>query len=101
MSPRTLETIKGGKAGAGRSGAAPVSLHELEALREQYGCGPVQFSGAEGALYYRHLTFDNIIDAAETDARARFEAFSRSIRDRKSTRLNSSHEFVSRMPSSA
>jgi glycogen phosphorylase len=81
MSPRTLETIKGGKAGTGRSGAAPVSLHELEALREQYGCGPVQFSGAEGALYDRHLMFDNIIDAAETGARARFEAFSRSIRD--------------------
>ena len=30
-----------------------------------------------------------------------YDAMNKGIRDRKSTRLNSSHEFVSRMPSSA
>ena len=30
-------------------------------LREQYGCGPVQLSGTDEALYERHLIFDNIL----------------------------------------
>ncbi len=61
--------------------AAPVTPQALEAIRTRYGCGPVQFSGGEGALYERHLIFDNVLAPADTDARARFEAFARSIRD--------------------
>jgi len=48
---------------------------------EQYGCGPIQLSGTDNALYERHLVFDNVVDLAATDARTRFEAFAHSVRD--------------------
>jgi glycogen phosphorylase len=50
-------------------------------LRRQYGCGPVEFSGAEDALYQRHLLFDNVVDVAAAGPRDRFEAFAHSVRD--------------------
>jgi glycogen phosphorylase len=50
-------------------------------LLEQYGCGPIQFSGNQDALYERHLLFDDIIDPAVAAARERFEAVARSVRD--------------------
>ncbi len=50
-------------------------------LRRQYGCGPVDFTGTDNALYERHLVFDNVVKAAATDLRQRFEAFARSVRD--------------------
>ena len=31
-------------------------------LLEQYGCGPVQFTGTDNALYERHLIFDNVVE---------------------------------------
>jgi starch phosphorylase len=49
-------------------------------LLKQYGCGPIQFMGADG-LYDRHLLFDNIKDLATVPARERYEAFARSMRD--------------------
>ena len=54
---------------------------ELSKLIEQYGCGPVQFSGTNDALYERHLIFDNVMEAAEIGARERFEAVAHSVRD--------------------
>ena len=33
-------------------------------LLEQYGCGPIRFSGTNDALYERHLLFDDIIAPA-------------------------------------
>jgi starch phosphorylase len=53
----------------------------LAKLREQYGCGPVQFTGTSDALYERHLTFDNILKPTAVGMRERFEAFARSVRD--------------------
>ena len=50
-------------------------------LDEQYGCGPVQFTGAYNALYERHLVFDNVTEVATIGARERFEAIARSVRD--------------------
>jgi len=50
-------------------------------LLAQYGCGPIQFAGTGDALYERHLLFDNVIDVAGADARERFEAVARSVRD--------------------
>jgi starch phosphorylase len=50
-------------------------------LLKQYGCGPIEFSGNENALYDRHLLFDNIIKPAAVNDRERFEAAARSIRD--------------------
>src|SRR3954463_7136406 len=52
----------------------------LATLQKQYGCGPVQFSATEDALYERHLIFDNIVNVSDVDPREQFEAFARSIR---------------------
>jgi starch phosphorylase len=53
----------------------------ISKLFEQYGCGPIQFTGTHDALYERHLFFDNILDPAEVGAHERFEAVARSVRD--------------------
>jgi starch phosphorylase len=53
----------------------------MAALRRQYGCGPVEFTGSPDALYERHLLFDNVADPAAAGARERYEAFARSVRD--------------------
>src|SRR5215469_12182878 len=49
-------------------------------LLKQYGCGPIQFMGADG-LYERHLLFDNVKDPAEVTVRERYEAIAHSVRD--------------------
>ncbi len=59
----------------------PTGSNELSKLIEQYGCGPVQLTGTNDALYERHLVFDNVLEAAEIGARERFEAVARSVRD--------------------
>jgi len=41
----------------------------------------VQFTGADTALYERHLLFDNVVDPVKAGRRERFEAFARSMRD--------------------
>ena len=53
----------------------------LNALREQYGCGPVQFSGTEDALYDRHLIFDRVIDPKRADSHEQWEAAAHALRD--------------------
>ena len=50
-------------------------------LVERYGCGPAALTGADHALYERHLLFDDVIDPAAAGPRQRFEAFARSVRD--------------------
>jgi glycogen phosphorylase len=50
-------------------------------LLEQYGCGPIRFSGHQDALYERHLLFDDVIDPVAAGAREQFEAAARSVRD--------------------
>ena len=50
-------------------------------LLEQYGCGPIRFSGHRDALYERHLLFDDVIDPVVAGARERLEAVARSVRD--------------------
>jgi starch phosphorylase len=47
----------------------------------QYRCEAYEFAGSDNALYDRHLALDNIIDLPAIDARERFEAFSRAVRD--------------------
>jgi starch phosphorylase len=61
----------------GRTQSAPGT----EQLLEQYGCGPIQFTGTPDALYERHLLFDNVVDPGAVDARERYEAVARSVRD--------------------
>src|SRR5215469_9925333 len=48
---------------------------------DQYGCGPVKFTGSDEALYERHLLFDGVRDIKAADARDRFEAIAHSVRD--------------------
>jgi starch phosphorylase len=61
--------------------AGPIGSRERSKLIQQYGCGPVQLTGTNDALYERHLIFDNVMEAAEIGARERFEAVARSVRD--------------------
>ena len=50
-------------------------------LLEQYGCGPIRFSGTDDGLYERHLLFDDVVDPPEAGPREKFEAIARSVRD--------------------
>src|SRR5579864_9749731 len=59
----------------------PTAPLHISKLIQQYGCGPVQFSGTDNALYERHLIFDNAVDPTTSDPRMRFEAFAHSVRD--------------------
>jgi starch phosphorylase len=56
-------------------------LEPRQDLLEQYGCGPIRFSGTDDALYERHLLFDDIIAPTAAGAREQFEAAARSARD--------------------
>jgi len=71
-------STKGGASPRLAADAAPKA--ELELLR-QYGCGPIQFTGSDSALYERHLIFDNVLNVAKAGPRERFEALARSVRD--------------------
>jgi starch phosphorylase len=50
-------------------------------LLQQYGCGPITFTGTDDALYERHLMFDDVVDPEEVGPRERYEAIARSVRD--------------------
>jgi starch phosphorylase len=58
-----------------------ISEREIAELRRQYDLGLVHMSGSENGLYDRHLVYDNVVGAPESDARERFEALARSVRD--------------------
>jgi len=47
----------------------------------KYGSGAAPFSGMDRSLYEHHLFFDKVTNLADADARDRFEAFARSVRD--------------------
>src|SRR6266436_3735099 len=59
----------------------PAQPQDISKLLDQYGSGPIHFAATDNGLYKRHLLFDNVIDMASADARDRFEAFARSVRD--------------------
>jgi starch phosphorylase len=61
--------------------AKQQALPDAERLMTQFGCGPVQFSGTDEALYERHLLFDSGVAIEAATARDRFEAAARSVRD--------------------
>src|SRR3954469_20258487 len=58
-----------------------ASPREHSKLLEQYGCGPIRFSGNGNALYERHLLFDKAVDPAASTLRDQFEAAARAVRD--------------------
>jgi glycogen phosphorylase len=61
--------------------SASSGSKNISKLVDQYGCGPVRFTGAHNGLYDRHLLFDNAIEAAAATQRDRFESVARSVRD--------------------
>lgn len=54
---------------------------DVAELFRQYGCGPVQFSGTNDALYERHLLFDHVMDVKAAGPRDQYEALAHSVRD--------------------
>jgi starch phosphorylase len=60
--------------------AEQASPDPAEILR-QYGVGSTRFAGTPDSLYERHLKFDNVVEPESSDARERFEAAARSVRD--------------------
>ncbi len=58
-----------------------MEQEQSKELLQQYGVGPIQFTGTNDALYERHLTFDHVVDVKKADAREQFEAAAHSIRD--------------------
>ncbi|HME77047.1 MAG TPA: glycogen/starch/alpha-glucan phosphorylase, partial [Mycobacterium sp.] len=58
-----------------------TEVDPVRKLLEQYGCGPIQFSGTADGLYERHLLFDDVVDPAQAGPREKFEAAARSVRD--------------------
>jgi starch phosphorylase len=60
------------------------------------GC---EFAGRDDALYERHLVFDNIVGPTAIDARERFEAFARAVRDVLSQRwIKTEETYAKRNP---
>jgi glycogen phosphorylase len=60
---------------------ASTGSDEMSKLIQQYGCGPIPFTGTDNAFYERHLVFDNVIELMAAGPRERFEAVARSVRD--------------------
>src|SRR4051812_27843042 len=79
MNTRSLETAMTTRQ-LGTASAAP-SADGLGQLLKQYGCGPVEFTGSDSALYERHLLFDHAVKLTAAGARERFDAVARSVRD--------------------
>src|SRR5262250_3100431 len=88
-------SVKAQKEKRSGSGTSTKS-DDIRKLLEQYGCGPVQFTGTNDALYDRHLMFDNIMEATTVGARERFEAVARSVRDILSQRWVCTNEAYER-----
>ena len=69
---------------AAKTDAAPAMTHAQPSpteLLEQYGVGPIQFTGTGDALYERRLMFDSRVDPAEAGPRERYEALALAVRD--------------------
>src|SRR5215472_5312181 len=81
------------------AGTGSEILPELNKLIEQYDCGPVRIAGTGDALYERHITFDNVVEAASVGARERYEAIAHSVRDILSQRwLRTDHTYKDANP---
>jgi len=71
----------------------------LNELLKQYGCGPIQFTGTNDALYERHLIFDQMIDPKKAEPREQYEAAAHALRDIISQRwLKTEHTYERKNP---
>jgi starch phosphorylase len=55
-------------------------MNEAEVLKS-YGSSALRFAGDPDALYERHLKFHEMVAPESADARERFEAAARAVRD--------------------
>src|SRR5262245_6220817 len=67
--------------GATGTTSRSIGTTDNATLLARYGCGPIDLSGTDSALYERHLLFDSVISPTAAGARERYEAFARSVRD--------------------
>ena len=58
-----------------------MKQEDSKEILQQYGVGPIQFTGTNDALYERHLIFDHVVDVKKAGLREQFEAAAHSIRD--------------------
>src|SRR5262245_25022298 len=63
------------------AGQASLPVADVTKLYRQYGCGPIEFTGSDNALYERHLIFDHAVKVSDAGAREQFEALACSVRD--------------------
>ena len=75
--------------------AARSSFDSDKALT-QYGVGSTRFAGAPDALYERHLKFDNVVEPETANARERYKAAARAVRDILSDRWLRTNETYAR-----
>jgi starch phosphorylase len=80
----------------GPTTARKVGNDGTASLLRQYGCGPVQLTATDDALYERHLLFDHVVGVTEAGPRERFESFARSVRDVLSQRWVRTEETYTR-----
>ena len=45
-----------------------MKQEDSKEILQQYGVGPIQFSGTNDALYERHLTFDHVVDVKKANS---------------------------------
>ena len=64
---------------------------------EPYEHGPTHLFGTNAGLFERHLLYDNVIGRTVADARDRYEAFARAVRDLLSKRWVSTGNTYSRL----
>lgn len=66
-----------------RTANPPASAPSDDATKvlEQYGCGPISFSGTSNSLYERNLLFGHVANPKAAGSRERFEAVATSVRD--------------------
>ena len=63
-----------------------MKQEDSKEILQQYGVGPIQFTGTNDALYERHLIFDHVVDVKTAGLREQFEAAAQSSRDISSHR---------------
>ncbi|RBP06254.1 starch phosphorylase [Roseiarcus fermentans] len=71
---------QGRATGGGPKGPKPQAIDEAVIL-ERYGSNALRFAGAPDALYERRLKLDNVVEPDRADARERYEAAARAVRD--------------------
>ena len=63
---------------------------------DQYGLGAARFAGAPDALYERRMKFDNLVEPESANARERYKAAARAVRDILSDRWLRTNETYAR-----